>query len=294
VPSQARTEFRVTTEQAPELVELVSRESARSVGSYWDAMELVAPGAVGISMENLLAQQLKDRLPATSTRLEGELLAEGHAEPPVLVDRAEAATQDLEAGESAPWCLNERRPACERAALDSAQRVQAALPEKCVGHELLARARIATGQSAAALDDMAREADKVSDRVHCLQRLAALAMWVNDSARLDAALLSVQNAGCAEDEECARNVVWVAGIEESRGDLMRALAIYRRACERMPDRDTLRESAARVASKAGLHAEAADDYTVLARRHPEIAQWGQAAEKERDLAIGGAPKSIRR
>ena len=71
-------------------------------------------------------------------------------------------------------------------------------------------------------------------------------------------------------------------IRGSRGRTARALAFYKRGCERAPASDTLLESLARLAASIGLHTEAADDYDRLARRQPANAHWKQAAEAQRN------------
>jgi tetratricopeptide (TPR) repeat protein len=95
----------------------------------------------------------------------------------------------------------------------------------------------------------------------------------------------VASAGCSTDAECARNFTWVAQEEESRGNPVKALAFYKRAYSQTPDDDDLLEDIARLTSAAGLHAEAADAYERLVRKHPADDRWRQAATIERDSAI---------
>jgi hypothetical protein len=42
---------------------------------------------------------------------------------------------------------------------------------------------------------------------------------------------------------------------------------------------------ARLAAALGLHAEAAEDYERLARRHPGDARWTTAADEQRTAAL---------
>jgi hypothetical protein len=77
----------------------------------------------------------------------------------------------------------------------------------------------------------------------------------------------------------------VAREEESRGNPVKALTLYKRAYARTPADDALLEQVARLTSAAGLHAEAADAYEQLSRKHPGVERWKQAAVFERDSAI---------
>jgi tetratricopeptide (TPR) repeat protein len=97
--------------------------------------------------------------------------------------------------------------------------------------------------------------------------------------------------GCADDGECARNLAWIANVEERRGNSRRALIYYKRAFDRSPD-DEFLQAAARLAASSGLHTEAEQDYERLARRHPEQANWRSAAEQQRDAALKAAADQL--
>jgi tetratricopeptide (TPR) repeat protein len=125
----------------------------------------------------------------------------------------------------------------------------------------------------------------VVDRVVCLQALESIAQGAGDEERALRVLDKVANAGCNEDRDCARQLTWVAQQAEVRARPSKALALYRRAYERTPDDDDLLENIARLASTAGLHAEAADDYERLARRRPQEERWRTAADIERASAV---------
>jgi tetratricopeptide (TPR) repeat protein len=163
-------------------------------------------------------------------------------------------------------------------------------PRTCYGHRLEARALAAAGDAAQAMDVLARAADTVSDRVACLQALAGIARAAHDDHRFDAALNEIARAGCGDEKQCMSNLVWVAQFYEANGNPRRALSIYKRACERAPDDDSLLENAARLAGAAGLNAEALKDYQELARRHPGDAQWRNAAEEQHKAMLRGAAK----
>jgi tetratricopeptide (TPR) repeat protein len=293
-PGQARLEYRLAMEEAPELVSVVMREAPNRVGGYWDAMELVPEGRTALAVLGLLINQLVERLPATSFRLAAELDARAPNDPGVAILAATAAVEDLEAGAAAPWCGASQRRACVDDALVKVQRVEQLDPKECVGYQLHARVRVASGDAGAGLDELERDADGVSDRVVCLQQLAALALRANDETRADKAIAKVAGAGCAQDDECSRNLSWAADVEAARGNTNKALALYRRAYDRSPERDDLLESAARLAARAGLHVQAKEDYARLALHHPGDARWNRALEAEREAALKNAVESAGR
>jgi tetratricopeptide (TPR) repeat protein len=290
-PSQARLEYRLALEQAPEIGSITLQEAPRLVGSHDDAMELVSTGKSGTAMLNALVLALAERLPATCVRLDQELSRRApHAlGPPKRA--ASAAVADLDAGgDGAPWCQADNRPACLDRALTLARALQVLDPATCDGYAFEARALMAAGQPAKAMDRLAHITDKVTDRVACLQTLAGLARTAEDDHRLDTTLNEIAQAGCADDKECVQNLVWVATTQEVRGNLRRAMAMYQRAYERAPDNDSLLENVARLAGAAGLNAEALRDYQELARRHPGDGRWRKAAEEQREAMLRGAVK----
>jgi tetratricopeptide (TPR) repeat protein len=144
---------------------------------------------------------------------------------------------------------------------------------------------VAIGDAATGLDELEKAIDVVSDRVACLQKLESIAHSAGDEQRAQQALDRVANAGCSEDAECARNLAWMAQREQARGNVQKALALYRRANQRAPQDDALLEAIAGLAAAAGLHGEAAEDYEQLARRHPQDSRWKQAAQSEKDAAV---------
>jgi tetratricopeptide (TPR) repeat protein len=175
-----------------------------------------------------------------------------------------------------------------RAALEKAAFAQHVAPDKCDGYALAARARAASGDALSALSGLEKAIDFVSDRVACLRALALLSSSVGNRERAMAAREKIVNAGCEQDWECVVNLTWVAAQEEGTGNLRKALALYRRAHERAPENDDVLENTARLAAALGLHAEAAEDYERLARRHPQDRRWKPAAEAERDAALRSA------
>ena len=230
---------------------------------------------------------MSNRLPATRVRLDAVLAARAPTLPGPATRGALAAVEDLEenAGEGAVWCQGPARGACLSKALTEAALAQHLAPLKCDGYALEARARVVSGQVVAGLDELERAAGMASDRVECLQQLESIAHTARDEKRAQAALDRIANLGCSDNAECARNLIWVAQHEEARGSPNKALALYKRANLRTPEDDAVLESIARLALAGGLHAEAAEDFEKLARRHPEDSRWKLAAQGERTAAL---------
>jgi tetratricopeptide (TPR) repeat protein len=282
-PSQARMEYRHAMTEAPSLVPSVMQIAPNLVESYHGATEIVPDGPIAEEVVDSLVERISDRLPATSARLDRDLLARVPQALGVVARIAVAATQDVEASGGTPWCEGPQRSGCVLSALEKARSYQALAPERCAGFELEARVRIASGDPSG-LSFLASAADRVRDRIPCLKGLASLAGAVHDAAQVDSALAQIVAAGCPVDAECAGNLAWAAAQEESRGNVGKARRLYQQAYERAPDQDSLLANEARLASSQGLHGEAARDYERLARIHPADQHWSQAVNREREAA----------
>jgi hypothetical protein len=281
-PSQSRLEYRLAMEQAPEFSRTIMVEAPRLVAGYDDATELVPEGPFGVQVLDALAQAIVERLPATVVRLDADIL---HSRPDDVQATIRAATglvEDLEAAGGAPWCSGEQRAACLRRAMEATARAHAAWPRQCATYMLRARAQIAGGEVANALRQLEAAADNVDDRMACLQNLAALAQSAEDDESAARAIDKVVRAGCSDDAVCVQNLLWAADAEERRKETAKALIFYRRARDLAPENDGILEALATLASKAGLHVEAAENYRRLADRHPERREWRRAAQAERD------------
>ncbi|MGH7298436.1 MAG: O-antigen ligase family protein, partial [Polyangiaceae bacterium] len=282
-PSQARMEYRLALEQAPNLVDAVMPEAARVVGGYFDATELVPDGEDGVPVMEYLVRAIEDRLPATRVRIDAEILSRAPEAYGATLRCAVDSLDDLEAADAAPWC-QVAPDVCVRDALTKAGRVEQIAPDRCAGYGLHARVRLASGDAAGAVADLAHAVDHVVDRVSCLQQLVAVARGAGDEPRVEAALQEIVTAGCVDAKACVENLVWVAGQYESTGRPHQALAMYKRAFDRIAD-DVLLEHMAALAAGVGLHAEAAADYDQLAHRHPEEARWQRLRGEQRDAAM---------
>ncbi len=285
-PSQARMEYRLSMEQAPELVGIVMAEAPRVVRGYDDAMELVPAGKEGTPVLATLIVALQPRLPATSVRLDAELAARQPSDTRPALRAAGLAVDDVEG--AASWCDGPGRTDCIDRALGLVGRVQRLLPTSCSAQTFAARLQIAEGNVTAGLKDLSDAADLVVDRVPCLQELVVLAGRAGDHARESDGIARIASAGCSGDAECASNLAWIASIEQGRGNARRALALYKQAYERAPEDDKLLEAVAGLAAATGLHAEAADDYQRLADRQPTQKKWKDAAEAQRAEAMRSA------
>jgi tetratricopeptide (TPR) repeat protein len=155
------------------------------------------------------------------------------------------------------------------------------LPDACEGFELEARAGIALGDGVKALDVLRAAAPRVMNHAVCQRALLGLAVRLGDADAVSAAIEDLVHGGCGEDKECVANLVYAANVEAARGNVSRALLLYKRARDRAPEDDELLASAAALASRANLHAEAMQSYELLARRHPDQPRWASAVAAER-------------
>jgi tetratricopeptide (TPR) repeat protein len=286
-PSQARLEYRLAMEQAPNLVDSIMMEAPRMVGGYFDARELLPNGTVGPAVSELLAQAIADRLPASRVRLDADAAREDSAARGPAWRTANDAIQDLESGPMAPWCDGRGWEACVKLALDKSNRLEQMSPDKCEGFALHARARTANHDGSGGLNELDKATEEVTDRLWCLKQLVLVAREVGSEARADRALETIIPLGCGEQAACAETLRWVGQQYEAMGKPYKALGLYRRSFEQAPD-DGLLARMAELAMNGGLHAEAAADYEQLARRHPENTDWRRLATAQHDAAMRAA------
>jgi hypothetical protein len=283
-PAQARLEYRLAMEQAPNLVGNVMAEAPRVVGGYFDALELVPEGKESEAIRELLVQAIRDRLPATRVLVDAELVATAPLALGPAVRSADDAVKDIEAAGGTPWCEAAERDGCVRGALAKAARVEQMAPEDCEGYLLHARARVASGDAAGGVKELEKATDEVTDRVPCLQQLVVVARAAGNAEEAERALEKIVTLGCGNQAGCAAYLRWVGQKYESMGQPHKALALYRRELEEGAD-DALLAHTAQLAAGQGLHAEAAADYELLARSHPDNVQWSRLATVEHDAAM---------
>jgi hypothetical protein len=282
-PSQARLEYRLAMEQMPDLVGPAVGEATPLVKRYDDALELVPAGKSRVSALQTLAWSLRSTLPATSVRLDELASREAPAEPGPLQRLAQGKVDDLRQ----PWCQGDHRVLCVTAALRASADAWERAPLACEPRVLHARARAAGGDVAGAVAELQASSEHVSDRAACLRELVGLAAEVGTPTQVTDALDRVSSAGCGPDDDCTKQLVWVAQTEEARGFPRRALANYRRALDWSPSDEAVLAAIGRLAAQLGLHAEAADAYAHLVRLHPNDAKWRKAEVDERASALKG-------
>jgi tetratricopeptide (TPR) repeat protein len=275
-PAQARLEYRLAYRNDLNLREAMMKEAPALVGDFDSAMDLVVDGAEGVPMLDALAAGLAWRLPATSARLDAELLRRSPSAPGPRRRAIEAAVLDAKLG--MPWCVPSPAPCLDHAARSADELLKVA-PEDCGARALEARVKIARGQAGPALDAFAAFADRSSDRRECLKQLVELATEADQPRHIDLALDRAVRAGCTSTADCAEMYAWAGGIEEGRGRSARAIQLYRKAIDAAPERDDLLLRVGDLGTQTGLLREADEAYSALARRHPDNAQYAaQAAE----------------
>jgi tetratricopeptide (TPR) repeat protein len=181
------------------------------------------------------------------------------------------------------WCEDGRTP-CLNEGLDASRRVKVMTPSKCEGYALTGELQVEAGEVDRGLDEIDGAIEHVDDPGVCARRLIELAQQTKRPLRVDAAIGRLLNGGCSSQTECVDNIVYAAGAESARGNTRRALALYKRAVERAPEREDLLVSVAELAAASGLHGEALEAYTTLARRQPADPRWPAAMARERELA----------
>lgn len=281
-PSQARLEYRLAMEQDSGLVFYALKEAPRLVADFDDAMELVPEGEPGVPVLEGLATGLDARLPATAVRLDREIVARSPAALEPLRRAAKAALHDITTPE--PWC--DPVKACLDEGLAAASRIRNAAPSKCEGYGLVAELRVAAGDLGG-LDELERGIDVASDRSACARKLVALALSAKQNTRAEASVDRLTRVACSDASDCVDNLTFAADFEDRRGNSRRALAYYKRAADRAPERDDVLVTLATRASAAGLHGEALDAYRKLSLRHPDDAKWRAQMEKERVAVQAG-------
>jgi tetratricopeptide (TPR) repeat protein len=279
-PSQARLEYRLAAEQDENLATAAATEAAPLVTGFDDALEIAPPGVAGVQTLEVLAQTLAPRMPATVLRIDREIASRSPASLAPERRAARATLADLRNKE--PWC--EPQKECLGEGLLAATRIQKATPSKCEGFALAAELRIAAGEVEEGLIALERAADNVSDRSECVRRFVRASLDAKRERQTDAAVERLVRLGCEAVSECVENLIFAASIEETRGHRRGAIAHYKRAWERSPDRDDLLQNVARLAAAERMHGEALDAYSKLAARarsDQERDRWAQAAAAEK-------------
>ncbi len=280
-PSQARLEYRLTVEQgAPPTVQARALMlESQLVSGYDDALELLPEKFPirGDVLENLVTT-VASRLPATSERLD-EMLRKADPNSRKVLDRSLHDTlADLEAGHAAPWCDGEY--SCVEKGLAIAEHLKAMEPGSCDPLIASARLLIAANKAADGLHALRDGAQTSTNPADCWRGLGELALLSKNDVYLQIAEDEVGRTGCDSDTECANNLIWIAWLEERRGNPRKAVGYYQRAHERQPDRQEILEHWAGLSSMLGMHAQALEAYRKLQALTSDP-KWEAAAEREK-------------
>lgn len=291
VPSQARLSYRLAYEQDPDLASLIATELPPLIATYEDALSAIPAAEAGVALLDQVSDRLAPRMPATSARLDQEILRRAPKHVPAL--RREAARSVTDLTERAPWCEGPRRAACASTALTLATSARDAAPSECEGHLLVAKVGIASGRATESFAALSSVVHAVRDRSVCARAVVDLAFEENRPAQSRAALDRLVRLGCGTASECVENYSFAARREGDLGNHRSALVLYKRASQQMPALARLYVPIAETARAVGLHGEAMDAFNTLARLEPGEPRWRQGADEERvKLASAHAPATL--
>lgn len=280
-PAQARLEYRLAFENDEGLRDLIAKEGVRLVVDADTALELVPDGNAGLQMLEEIVVAVRQRLPATATILDREIERRSPTATEPLRRRIEAATAD--AADGAVWCADKR---CIAEGIHEANLLASREPTKCASHMLIANLLVQNREPKRAADGLERSIDIVADRAVCQRELIALSLRTGQTARGELGLDQIVRSGCGTTGECIELYTWAAGVEESRGQYVRAVRLYRRVLDIVPDRDDLLEHIGEMGSRQGVLADAVESYGILATRHPADPRW---PARIAELRAGAAP-----
>jgi tetratricopeptide (TPR) repeat protein len=266
--AQARLEYRLAFENDEALRDPIVREGARLIVDADSALEMVPQGKSGIAMLEALVVALAPRLPATAVILDAELERRSPTTTEPLRRRIKASAAD--AADGAVWCAEKR---CIADGLRDAELLAKREPYKCASHILVATLLAANGEAKRAADGLERSLDVVTDRAECQRELIALSLRTGQTRRGELALEQIVRGGCGAAAECVELYTWAGGVEESRGQYVLAVRLYKRVLEIVPDRDDLLEHIGSLGTRHGVLADALEAYGVLATRHPADPRW---------------------
>ncbi len=281
-PAQARVEYRYALLQGLDGNIDVVRETLPLVHSFDDVIEIV-PSVESHKLDLVqFDAALATRLPATAWEIEDEILRRDPNEGVTLTRRADAALRDLQDGDAASWCSD--RVACVNKALDASAKVISVAPNECAGYVVRARVLQTSGDVDHALSELKSAADHTEDSGVCLTARVDIARHFGSYEQTTAAVDDLVRRGCSGDD-CANTFQFAAAVEAERRDFARALTFSKKAYETSPECDSCLASAASYASQMGLHAEALDEYSRLAKLHPDVAAYAQSESAERSALL---------
>ncbi len=282
-PAQARVEYRYAMLQGVDGNVDIVTEALPLVRDFDDVMEIVPPANLYKGNLSQFAALLVVRFPATAWEIEDEVLRRDPNDGITLTRRADAAVRDLADGDAASWCGD--RAACVTTALEATAKVIALTSTQCAGYVQRARVLQMSGDVVHALSELGSAAERTEDAATCLMARVDIARHSGNYEQTTAAVDDLVRRGCVSSDECANNFQFAASVEAERRDYARALTFSKKAYEASPECDACLASAASYASQMGLHAEALDEYSRLAKRHPEEASYAQGETNERNALM---------
>jgi tetratricopeptide (TPR) repeat protein len=280
--AQARLEYRLAFEYDETLRDQIAKEGVRLVVDADTALEMVPGGTSGIDMLEVLVVAVAQRLPSTAVILDREIERRSPTATGPLRRRITAATAD--AADGASWCTEK---SCIAEGLKDAELLATREPDGCASHILVASLLVANGEAKRAADGLERASDIVTDRAACQRELIALSFRTGQTGRGELALDQIVRGGCGTSAECIELYTWAAGVEEGRGQYVRAVRLYKRVLEIVPDRDDLLEHIGGLGSRQGVLADALESYGILATRHPSDPRW---PTRIAELRAGAIPR----
>lgn len=279
-PGQARLEYRLAWLYDGALRNVAITEGARWVDSFPNALELVVDGVQGIPVLERLAVLVGERLPSTASQIDNEILRRDPNARGPLVRAALAVSADIENDE--PWCI---QPACGQDAIRAAEAAVAVAPDDCNAHLLLAKARAHGLDGPKAIDDLVRATSSVPNRLECKKQAAVFIYTHGERAQASTLIDEISRFSCTSDKESADRFEWLGRYEEERGHDARAITFYKRAIAIEPDRDSALRRIFTIASRTGLHSDAASAADAMARRYPNEPEWSARRDQARARAL---------
>ena len=247
-PSQARLEYRLAQEQGLPFP-VANTEVEGLAHDYASAIDLAVAGAAGVPLLNYFVIALRQKLPASVSMIDGEIVRRAPADRDVATRAANAAWSDIEQADAAPWCG--RSAECIARAEQAARRVQQLAPDTCDGYAIEARVMVATGRTADGLRKLQQDLDHVTDWPGCDATLASLAISAGQDSMASAAIDALAKHPCAREEDCVSNLLSAASLESTRNSPHRALVYLRRAKEIAPGREDVQKAFNSTSTQVG-------------------------------------------
>jgi tetratricopeptide (TPR) repeat protein len=284
---QARFEVRLALENDQFRGEAAAARLVRWSRSFAELLEGVPPGVPGVPTLEAAAALLAPKDAERRRACDRETLARA----PLRLAPRWRLGEDVLAELAAPSerCSAEGRAACEAELAEHLEALERSAPRTSEATRMRARKLVADGKLDEAERMLGERCASHVDRGACLRERAELAARLPDPARLEIAARELDRASCTVRAHCADARTFVGELYGRRDEWNAALAQYLRAARDDP-RETRWLAVARVATRAGAHAQAVDALEhVTARRKPgsdpELDRWLEEQRSELTRAI---------